>query len=564
MADAPRADPAEIQDVLQRSRALWGGYVDAAKKDKRLPAECGVLRNVLGRVPKFPGRVVEDEGGGMSELRYDNEWSFLQICGTSTWRTSSADCDLPAKTMSLQLICGIQHPNVCTLDAQSDFANWPGVQGRDEHAREGNHLAVLILAWAYILSARWAELQSPPPNASDTSENLGMQYAAAQATRVANKEDIPADVIAIDPGQTNEHAARWWAAILAPGEGWQATMQFDTNIYRSPWSAHLARGQDLILLRQLPCKPTDTPRTLVDKSPELPPSPQEALSYLQLYCEYHSIGSQCMPALAASLFLPWQAEFGLPLSIPKFKPSQSNVSTQSSQPSTMDLGDELALLPYYMTLSSYHRGIRAALHGSFFNAAIPCNLVSAWLYLIWEIMEPLVIDGGVTKIASIMCKRQPSLAALWLDALAMGLGKGFAGWPHSSTIVELHFAAWTKTIHSFILLPTRTSYAIEKGEVTRADEARLLYLTTRPRPPICPWQPFGSSPLECVDLEVLEHIPCGNHDLLYENWAWETEGGPSHEDRGFEDVAVEKYWDGTADWAGIIFNPLEEPIEFSD
>jgi hypothetical protein len=39
--------------------------------------------------------------------------------------------------------------------------HWPGVQEGDGQATEGNHLAILLLAWAYILSARWVELQSP-------------------------------------------------------------------------------------------------------------------------------------------------------------------------------------------------------------------------------------------------------------------------------------------------------------------------------------------------------------------------------------------------------------------
>lgn len=56
-------------------------------------------------------------------------------------------------------------------------------------AMEGNHLAVLILAWAYILSARWAELQSPP-DVSETAQGHGMQYAASLATQLASDQDI--------------------------------------------------------------------------------------------------------------------------------------------------------------------------------------------------------------------------------------------------------------------------------------------------------------------------------------------------------------------------------------
>lgn len=55
MADALRADPAEIQNLLQRSRALWGSYADAAKADSRLPEECGVLRGGVGEGAEVSG-----------------------------------------------------------------------------------------------------------------------------------------------------------------------------------------------------------------------------------------------------------------------------------------------------------------------------------------------------------------------------------------------------------------------------------------------------------------------------------------------------------------------------
>ncbi|KAL9584720.1 MAG: hypothetical protein Q9203_004553, partial [Teloschistes exilis] len=131
MADALRADPAEIQNVLQRSRALWGSYADAAKADSRLPEECGVLRGVLGRVPKFPGRVVETDSGP-STLRYKMWNPDLYIQGTSTWSTSSGDCNFPPKTETPLSRYAVAQPKLCILTAESSFADWPGVQGRDE------------------------------------------------------------------------------------------------------------------------------------------------------------------------------------------------------------------------------------------------------------------------------------------------------------------------------------------------------------------------------------------------------------------------------------------------
>ncbi|KAL8718640.1 MAG: hypothetical protein Q9181_008175, partial [Wetmoreana brouardii] len=82
---------------------------------------------------------------------------------------------------------------------------------------------------------------------------------------------------------------------------------------------------------------------------------------------------------------------------------------------------------------------------------------------------------------------------------------------------------------------------MEDGEIRRSDECRLLYLAgseDRPSPPISPWQPFGSTPLEYTDLEVRKHAACEGHCLLYQSWRWETKDGRSREDRGFDEAAV--------------------------
>jgi hypothetical protein len=38
------------------------------------------------------------------------------------------------------------------------FTDWLGIQEEDGQANKGNHLAILLLAWVYILSALWVEL----------------------------------------------------------------------------------------------------------------------------------------------------------------------------------------------------------------------------------------------------------------------------------------------------------------------------------------------------------------------------------------------------------------------
>ena len=145
-------------------------------------------------------------------------------------------------------------------------------------------------------------------------------YSDLQAARLNNKEDIPADSIKIDIGEECERAARWWAAILAPGEGWHAIIDFGEEKYRSPWSAYIA-SPILLKLRNIDSG------SVTHRQSETPISSDEALDYLREYCELHGINSQCIPALAASLFLPWKnSDDGASAVLPLPKPSRIPVS----------------------------------------------------------------------------------------------------------------------------------------------------------------------------------------------------------------------------------------------
>jgi hypothetical protein len=56
--------------------------------------------------------------------------------------------------MCHELLCGVRNSIGCTFAEHSRFTDWLGIQEVDGHTAEENHLAILLLAWAYILSAR--------------------------------------------------------------------------------------------------------------------------------------------------------------------------------------------------------------------------------------------------------------------------------------------------------------------------------------------------------------------------------------------------------------------------
>ncbi|KAI4161740.1 MAG: hypothetical protein L6R39_000033 [Caloplaca ligustica] len=375
-----------------------------------------------------------------------------------------------------------------------------------------------------------------------------MHYSDLQAARSNNDEDIPTGAITIDIGDSCEPAARWWAAILAPGEGWHAKIQVERKTYRSPWSAYIASPQ-VFKLR--------TKGVVIKEQSDVPPPSDKALEYLREYCELHDVDSQCIPALAASLFLPWKnrdecASIILPL--PKISQTMVSKPQRKSLSGSLHLKkclqSESRLLPYYMTLSSNIRGMRALLSGSFFDPTVTCNLVSPWMQPVFEIIDPIIAREEFTSLAIIMSRRQPTLATLWLGAILLGMDQTILRPVRNGLFaVELHAAAWTGTVHSFINLSPNTPCITGNNEIHRSDECRLLYLTgseSHQRVPVCPWQPFGATPIGSADIEIQQHATCKGHCLQYVGWRWDTESGLSSEDRGFNEDAIVHQWGPTA------------------
>lgn len=113
------------------------------------------------------------------------------------------------------------------------------------------------------------------------------------------------------------------------------------------------------------------------------------------------------------------------------------------------------------------------------------------------------------------------LGFLWLGASIAGLQDGLMRLCRQGiSEPELHSAAWTQTLQSFIQQPVT---GIRNGQVARADECRLLFLTQtqwHKNPPLSAWPLFGTTKLYDVNIEVEEHIRCGIHCLSYDNWTW--------------------------------------------
>lgn len=156
------------------------------------------------------------------------------LVATSTWILTSGCCDMPAFEQRFQVTPSVDKPTaiLATADANIPFQKFLG---------KDNHLTVLVLAWAYALSARWTSI---------ISGAAPLQYTASQAkwagTRHLQKDE--ASVI-VQLGSINDEAARWWAAVLAPGQGWKATISHKQYRFLSPWTVSLDSTRPILLSR---------------------------------------------------------------------------------------------------------------------------------------------------------------------------------------------------------------------------------------------------------------------------------------------------------------------------
>ncbi len=355
----------------------------------------------------------------------------------------------------------------------------------------------------------------------------GMQYSQEQAGWLRDRriDEASTKDICVNLGNVDDKAARWWGAILADGEGFQATVVRDGHTYQSSWSIRLLTSK-CFQLRRLDGHNPPPPTSYS------PPSYEAALGYLSDFCLLHNIHSQSSAALAACLHFPFLRDTAVILPLPKPYPGMpSPLYTKCDI-----VFEEAKLLDYYMTISCNIWGMQALLCGDFFDLDICCNAVSPWSEPALEIITSILRESQYEKLAATMGKGQPNLAALWLGSILTGGEKRiFRDVRLGLSAVELHAAAWTGTIHSFIGPWSPASISIKYSAICRSDEAQLLFLTECEgfsRVPVCPWQPFGTTPLEHTEIEVRQHAQCNRHCLQYVGWRWDSIDKVILEDKG--------------------------------
>ncbi|CAG8319043.1 unnamed protein product [Penicillium nalgiovense] len=526
MEDALRPSKEAFECTLRASHHLWSTYFN--NSDTRLPLECIDLKSILKDTPAFlaDGLIASDEAFSFvcAKTRGD-----LDIKGQLRWRTSraGAGCITPPKVIPLELRLGVSDAREVEISNEAPLSEWPGVCGISGYD-EGNHIAVLFLAWAYILSAKWAELL-------DRSETHQCSMKYSFETCQEPEEAVQQEVIGVYlPPDASEAEIVWWNAVLSGTPAWEISVEYQSEKFVSPWSVSL--GGAISMRAKQGLHPQSTTYN--------PPSSTTAFQYLTRFCKHHRIYAQCTAALSASFFTRnfcLRKAPSLPIPRPATNPKYQSTPTSPKSVSAL-ISEHEKLLPYYMTLSSnIWLTTMPAMNSIFFNPDIPCNLVSAWKSPAFAIINPLVKQGNIPHLLNGVSARQPHVASLWLGAAIMGTSSVFLKQCEQGMMMpSLQAEAWMGTPTTFLTQPPRI-YDNDADSVPREDECKLLFLATPTDGgynhgylTTWPWKPFGSTKLCDADLLLRGHLGCGCHALQYEGWDWELGDGSRVEDAGLE------------------------------
>lgn len=484
MADAIRPDEQAFKAMYERGYRTWSGLHKKAianiDADPQPWSGC-LLRpeNAFKHYPRLPQNLIASKST-VAE-------------GISTWRTTEGCCDLPPFNQEFLIWVATVNPAIITVSEpdQSTFLLSRRIDG------DSDHTVLLFLAWAYILSARWAETMHGLSGPTYTEFEAEWED---KTVTLENDSTISA-TINIELGDITEDAGRWWAAVLAFEGGWKTTLSDDD--FHSPWYTKLQSKHRFTLSRSTKSRPCPAQYHA--------PSFATALSYLSEYCKLHHVADQSHAALAAALFLPaakfsYRNTFKLPT--PRFCPKVG--SKKEPNHNNLVWSENLDQLDRLLALSCNPVGMKSLLTSVFFEPGVESNICGAWLQGSFAFLDSDVAKDQQVML-QIFSKRDPSLGFLWLGASVLGEQTRFVQECRRVGFnTEINAGAWTGTVMSFIQEPV-SNIPPEGDEITRADECRLTFLSYSQShaftcsPPLFSFAPFGSTAISDTSLDVHEH-----------------------------------------------------------
>ncbi|KAL9627520.1 MAG: hypothetical protein Q9164_007584, partial [Protoblastenia rupestris] len=364
---------AEVDEAYSSAKRYWNREADAALHELRggLNLERFELRNMLGRVPPIPGRT---RYGLIESFPLESKWHI----------TGSKNCEASGKAMPIppvQLGLLIRAPTKVTLRGNS-FRAWTEFDGNDQP----NLLAVLVLAWSYILSAHLMELQGQD----------GSQMVYTKSTAPLYQADEIVSSFPLDVGDVDPRTVRWFTAVLAPGRGFRVALLPEiTYSHHAPWEISLVAPESRLSIR------CGQGRRNLDMSGHTPLTSHEALRSLIGLCNRHGVSKhQLHAALATALLLPTHNYLNLDATLPC--PRAPNSGFRSAKLCNKDLDQLFNDVPYYITLSCGGEIINSSLCGVFWNPLVPSNLASPWLQPLWDLKQMSGVQDAPGQYAEVI------------------------------------------------------------------------------------------------------------------------------------------------------------------
>lgn len=390
--DCLRPSCEQSSNILKRSWHHWQGLLQSAARLEKYPAPCFDIQLLLNQTPSIPSHAEIKETIG------DN----LCLEGTSQWDIGHRrDCCLECTTKSSRLqsvLVGSLEPNFCTFSKATTLI-WPNKLRNSSTSL--NYLAMFVLGWSYVFSARLVVLRR------NSSADHILYTGSRAPVRRKPRETKDDSTISVRLGDLDAVELRWWAAILAPGCGWQAVLFRSDHRFYPPWSCHLSQDIRFEILH---------PDRTIDAD-HCPPTSGEAQQYLNAFAKANNVYDQLQAALAACLTLPPQGRFGAPIELPHPRAACSQCIT----PTSIRQWPEESHIPHYMALSCIPNAVSSSMFSCLWEPGIECHLASEWLCPVQSLVQLLREEERPHTIVKMMALHRPSSAPLWLGAAITGL-----------------------------------------------------------------------------------------------------------------------------------------------
>ncbi|KAF9772912.1 hypothetical protein IL306_009348 [Fusarium sp. DS 682] len=201
MQDAVRPDERSARRAFAQGYQTWSTLHQESAEETDLWREClQRLRTAFPDHPRLPQNVKANK----------NFRNVALVKATTTWLTAKEADHLPPFKDETIFHLAWDKPTkvILTADNRHSTATLPDIFGKHSH-----HIPVLLQAWAYILSARWAELV---PGAQLSRHDTPLSNGNTSRPSPGSTRGTP---MGINLGTLSDDAAQWWTSLLSAEGG---------------------------------------------------------------------------------------------------------------------------------------------------------------------------------------------------------------------------------------------------------------------------------------------------------------------------------------------------------